>query len=216
MGGFLILAGLTGAVTAIVLARKREIAEAFFRAGGRLPGPSKDAPRSYRVENPGRRSASIVQTGRFGRGLNMNRVTSDGRVTPHYGIDITASEGTPVYAAMDGTVRRVDEISGYGKVIMVEHGQGGPVTLYAHLSRQGVTEGQRVQGGQQIGDVGRTTAGSDGVVPSWGRTMGAHLHMEVHQSWPPDLRMGAGRRGIIDPVLWLNDNGITFSGNRTV
>tara|TARA_B100001093_G_scaffold520428_1_gene615788 strand:- start:2674 stop:3651 length:978 start_codon:yes stop_codon:yes gene_type:complete len=86
----------------------------------------------------------------------------------HGGMDFTAPRGTPVYAASDGKVIRVDSrSSGYGKHIRIDHGFGY-VTLYAHLSKYNVRRNQIVKKGDIIGFVGNT-----------GRSQAPHLHYEV-------------------------------------
>jgi len=78
----------------------------------------------------------------------------------HDGIDIDAEEGTPVYAAADGVVAFADELRGYGRVVILRHGDDY-ATVYAHNQKNLVAEGERVKRGQRIalvGDSGRTTA----------------------------------------------------------
>jgi len=85
----------------------------------------------------------------------------------HRGVDISTSYGNRVIAPADGIVTFVGEVSGYGRMIAIEHGQGF-LTRYAHLSGFAVAEGQSVQRGQVIGYVGLS-----------GRSTGPHLHYEV-------------------------------------
>lgn len=89
----------------------------------------------------------------------------------HTGIDMTARPGTPVYATGDGVVRVASRnpqgYSGYGIVVVVDHGFGFK-TLYAHLNSATVRVGRKVKRGEQIGTVG-----------SSGLSSGSHLHYEV-------------------------------------
>ncbi|MFK8288036.1 peptidoglycan DD-metalloendopeptidase family protein [Capnocytophaga canimorsus] len=86
----------------------------------------------------------------------------------HYGMDFTAPQGTPIYAAGDGVITRADgNAAGYGEHIRIDHGYGY-VSLYAHLSKYNVRVGQKVKRGDIIGFVGNT-----------GRSQAPHLHYEV-------------------------------------
>lgn len=88
----------------------------------------------------------------------------------HSGVDLAAPTGSPVLATAAGTVTYADWRSGYGLLVVVEHG-GGLQTRFAHLSRIVVGTGQRVASGQLVGLVGAT-----------GRATGAHLHYEVRRN----------------------------------
>jgi murein DD-endopeptidase MepM/ murein hydrolase activator NlpD len=85
----------------------------------------------------------------------------------HAGMDIAAKEGTDIKAVMSGRVQMVDEQNGYGKVVVLDHGEGY-TTLYAHNSDITVKAGDWVQKGTTIAKVGST-----------GRSTGPHLHFEV-------------------------------------
>jgi murein DD-endopeptidase MepM/ murein hydrolase activator NlpD len=86
----------------------------------------------------------------------------------HAGIDLGASKGTPIRAALDGKVCLVRySTTGYGYHVMIDHG-GGFTTMYAHCSKILVYEGQEVSAGDIIAHVGST-----------GRSTGSHLHFEV-------------------------------------
>ncbi len=85
----------------------------------------------------------------------------------HSGIDITAPKGTPIYASGDGVVVEIKGMSGYGNVVVINHGFGYQ-TLYAHMSKKAVRSGQKVKRGECIGYVGST-----------GMSTAPHLHYEV-------------------------------------
>jgi len=84
---------------------------------------------------------------------------------PHYGVDIAASTGTPVRAPAPGMVSLVyPDMYFTGGTVMVDHGHGLS-SIFIHLSKTHVTEGQRVERGDIIAEVGAT-----------GRATGPHLH----------------------------------------
>lgn len=86
----------------------------------------------------------------------------------HFGMDFTAPRGTPVYASGDGRVTRADNnSSGYGNHIRIDHGFGYQ-SLYGHLYKYNVRQGQKVKRGDLIGFVGST-----------GRSEAPHLHYEI-------------------------------------
>lgn len=86
----------------------------------------------------------------------------------HEGMDFSANIGTPIYATGNGTVTKAGWQSGYGKVVIINHGYGYE-TLYAHMNDIDVRVGQKVIRGEVIGKVGNT-----------GKSTGPHLHYEVH------------------------------------
>ena len=91
----------------------------------------------------------------------------------HAGQDIAALRGTPVLAAGSGTVAFAGVQSGYGQLVIVDHGDNF-ATRYGHLSQIDVTVGQSVKRGETLGRVGST-----------GRSTGPHLHYEVRISDQP-------------------------------
>ena len=98
------------------------------------------------------------------------------------GIDIATSRGDNVYAAQDGVVLLARSIRGYGKTILIDHGQD-VVTMYAYLDSIKVNPGDMVKGGQMIGLVGET-----------GLTNVPAVHFEV--------RVGANAQED-NPLKWL-------------
>lgn len=88
----------------------------------------------------------------------------------HAGLDFTAKTGTEIYAAGDGVVEKADWMSGYGQIVIIDHGFGYK-TRYAHCSKYNVKPGQKVKRGDVIAFVGNT-----------GASVGAHLHYEVRKN----------------------------------
>ncbi len=130
-------------------------------------------------------SGTVVTTGGFIRPV-PGRITSPfgTRMHPifkrkifHSGVDIGAPYGTSIKAANSGRVIFVGWYSGYGKVVIIDHGKinGIPTTtLYAHMSVTKVSKGAHVAKGTIVGKVGTT-----------GYSTGPHLHFEVRQKGNP-------------------------------
>ena len=91
----------------------------------------------------------------------------------HAGVDISASQGTPVKATADGIVTHAEYSGAYGKLVVIDHGNRLE-TYYAHLSRIQVIAGQEIRRGQIVGASGAT-----------GRATSPHLHYEVRQRGAP-------------------------------
>lgn len=102
-------------------------------------------------------------------GVGMRIDPMDGRYRQHNGIDIAIGEGTAVTPVNEGTVIYSGQRGGYGKTVVIDHGNG-MVTLYAHNSRLLVAEGQTVSAGSAIALSGNS-----------GRSTGPHLHFEAWQ-----------------------------------
>lgn len=113
-----------------------------------------------------------------GYGYRTHPIFGDTRL--HTGIDIAAGYGAPVVAGDAGAVIYVGVMSGYGNVIVLDHGDGLSTT-YNHLSSFFVSSGQSVARGSQIGAVGCT-----------GYCTGPHLHFEVRVNGDP-----------VDPMPYL-------------
>ncbi|WP_327705253.1 M23 family metallopeptidase [Streptomyces decoyicus] len=106
----------------------------------------------------------------------------------HTGIDFHAASGTSVHAVGSGTVVEAGWGGAYGNNIVIKMNDG-TYTQYGHLSSLGVSVGQHVTPGQQIGLSGST-----------GNTTGPHLHFEA--------RTGADYGSDIDPVAYLRSHGV--------
>lgn len=102
-------------------------------------------------------------TGSFGERIDP----FNGEGAFHSGVDIGSSYGHPIIAPADGVVTFTNQLGGYGRAIMIDHGNGIS-TRYGHLSGFAVTAGQAVHRGDVIGYVGAS-----------GRSTGPHLHYEV-------------------------------------
>ena len=96
------------------------------------------------------------------------RRTFNGKLASiHRGLDYRAATGTPVLATNSGEVVLARDLFYEGNCVIIDHGQQF-MTLYMHLSKLQVTEGQRIEKGQQLGLSGGT-----------GRATGPHLHLAV-------------------------------------
>lgn len=111
---------------------------------------------------------------------DLNRIASGfgARIDPvyktpkfHYGLDFSAPQGTPIYATADGNITTAGNTgNGYGNYVVINHGYGYE-TLYGHMVRVKVRNGQAVKRGEVIGWVGST-----------GKSTGPHCHYEVHKN----------------------------------
>ena len=120
--------------------------------------------------------------------------TADGTRDPHRGVEFVNALGTPVHAAGEGVVLFAGSDESaiyspwrnyYGNLVVLQH-EGDLYTLYAHLSAINVTEGESVEAGEQIGEVGRS-----------GVAIGSHLHFEVRRG---DVE---NYFSMVNPELWL-------------
>lgn len=98
------------------------------------------------------------------------------------GVDLAAAEGTPVRAVADGSVRFAGWFRGYGKIVILDHGEGY-FTVSGHLADTAVALGERVSAGDPVGSVGET-----------GSLSGPRLYFEIRRGGEP-----------LDPAEWLRD-----------
>ncbi|MGH2317237.1 murein hydrolase activator EnvC family protein [Planococcus sp. SE5232] len=108
----------------------------------------------------------------------------------HQGVDIANSKGTTIVAAANGFVSYAGSMGGYGNVVIITHSINGQThaTVYAHLNSIGVSVGQQVSQGQNIGGMGNT-----------GRSFGDHLHFEIHVGpW------NGGRTNAVNPASYVS------------
>jgi murein DD-endopeptidase MepM/ murein hydrolase activator NlpD len=127
-----------------------------------------------------------VSEGQISSPFGMRIHPISGQFKMHTGVDINTSEGIPISAASAGLVTFADTKGGYGLAVLIDHGYGIS-TLYGHCSRLLVKEGDYVERGRKVAEVGST-----------GLSTGPHLHFEIRV------------RGIpIDPMNYL----IAFSSH---
>lgn len=108
----------------------------------------------------------------------------------HTGVDLSAQIGTPVRVTADGIVKFAAWSGQYGKMVVVEHGNGME-TYYAHLSEWDVFPGQEIRRGDTLGRSGAT-----------GKATGAHLHYEVRLGGIP-----------VNPYPYLTQSPVTVASH---
>jgi murein DD-endopeptidase MepM/ murein hydrolase activator NlpD len=91
----------------------------------------------------------------------------------HRGVDVASDYGAPVHATADGVVINAETHTGYGRLVVVDHGFG-ITTWYAHLSAFSAIPGARVKRGEVVGYTGIS-----------GRSTGPHVHYEVRMNNAP-------------------------------
>ena len=106
----------------------------------------------------------------------------------HYGLDLAAPLGTPIYSASDGVVIKAGRVSGFGNAVYIQDADGN-VHIYGHMRYYDVRAGDLVHAGDQIAKVGNE-----------GYSTGPHLHYEIHRG---DID---GRP--LDPQDWLAERGV--------
>jgi len=124
-----------------------------------------------------------VEGGYVSSGFGWRPDPFTNRRTHHKGIDFCVERGTPIYVTANGKTIFAKRTPGMGKLVIIDHGYGFR-TAYGHMDKIFVKNGQTVERGQKIGEVGNT-----------GRSTGPHLHYEVHVN-----------RKAVDPIDYLYDN----------
>jgi len=120
----------------------------------------------------GKISASLLWNGGFIKPVDgdivglfgSRRILNGEERSRHLGVDIRGKEGTPIRCANGGCVALIGDFYLLGSTVILDHGQG-VFTIYCHLSKTAVKEGQQVAKGSLVGEVGAT-----------GRATGPHLH----------------------------------------
>jgi len=123
---------------------------------------------------------NFVKTSPFG----AQRILNGEAKKPHYGVDIAAPVGTPIYAPADGVVSMADDDLYFeGAMILLDHGQG-LISMYLHVSAIDVKPGQQVKRGDKIGAVG-SKGRSTGPHLCWRlKWRNRHLDPELLTKWP--------------------------------
>lgn len=153
------------------IARERERLAAVYAA--RTPGPAPAGPFVRPV--PGEATSA------FGTRRTFNGLPRD----PHAGLDLRAAPGTPVRCSGAGRVVLAQELYYAGRTAIVDHGDG-LFTIYAHLDRLQVRQGQTVRRGERVGLSGAT-----------GRVSGPHLHWGARIGEVP-----FDPQALLDPALF--------------
>ena len=156
----------------------------------RPPGPGPTVPREWPLAEAGYVTRGQVQLGSASRdephpgldiavptgtqvrasgGATVNQVGAGTRDEPHPGLDIAVPVGTMVRASGGATVNQIGDDPEYGYYVLLDHPEEYQ-TMYGHLSRIIVTDGQTLQAGEVIGLSGNS-----------GRSTAPHLHFEIRQ-----------------------------------
>ena len=145
-------------------------------------------PRNMLEDRPSLWPVQGLLTSFFGQRLDP----FNGHGSFHSGIDISVPTGTPVLSTAGGQVKFADTYSGYGRLIVLDHGNGIE-TYYGHLSHYNVIPGQRISRGEILAWSGKT-----------GRATSPHVHYEVRMSGSP-----------VNPYPYLKSQTILAEAKKT-
>jgi murein DD-endopeptidase MepM/ murein hydrolase activator NlpD len=157
----------------------------FVPASLQLPGPEAARDQLARLDRQTRRLAALqtalgamplsapVEAFWISSQFGKRKDPVNGRWAMHEGTDLAATAGSPVLATAPGRVTFAGRKSGYGRLVIVDHGFG-LTTYYGHLRSIAVERGQRVGNRETVGALG-----------SSGRSTGPHVHYEVRVDGSP-------------------------------
>ncbi|ANU35124.1 hypothetical protein BSP99_12365 [Corynebacterium glutamicum] len=167
----------------IELAAERAAAEAEAIAATEAEAAAAEAAAATEAERLANASSVVKPAeGTFTSGFGMRWGSL------HAGIDIANAVGTPILAAMGGTVIDSGPASGFGQWIRIQHDDGS-IAVYGHMETLDVSVGEQVTAGQKIAGMGNR-----------GFSTGSHLHFELYPTGS----------GAVDPAPWFAEHGITF------
>jgi len=150
------------------------------RRAAQAKAPAPVSPKAPRTANADKHRLPWPADGQVLTRFGMQRHPQFGTMVFRRGVEISVREGETVRSVGDGLVAYADWYKGYGKLMIIEHGQGF-YTLYGNLSRLDLNKGDRVVKGQAIGLAGDT-----------GSLKGAKLYFEIRQNGEAQ-----------DPLTWL-------------
>ncbi|MEE2694973.1 MAG: M23 family metallopeptidase [Pseudomonadota bacterium] len=111
----------------------------------------------------------LPSKGRLSGVYGSQRILNSKPRRPHAGIDIAAKEGTPILAPSSGIIKLTERNMFFtGNTVILDHGVG-LISIFAHLNKINVNEGDQIEQGENIGTIGMT-----------GRATGPHLHWGVY------------------------------------
>lgn len=125
------------------------------------------------TKSNGRSGIIVPSKGRLSSRFGIRKHPVTGVMKLHKGLDIAIPTGTKIVSVYDGVVLKstADDVS--GNYVKIDHGRGIE-TLYMHLSRRDIQQGEQIKKGQQVGLSGAT-----------GRVTGPHLHFETRKDGKP-------------------------------